>query len=338
MENHVITFILAAIVGFSIFMYVFLDGFDLGIGMMFPFIKNPQDRNVMLNTIVPIWDGNETWLVLGGATLYGAFPIVYSTLLPTLYLPLMVMLMSLVLRGVSFEFLFKADKSKPIWNTCFSLGSLMAAFCQGLVLGTFVQGYGDGDVHTLSAHYYHWFTPFSVCTGFAVISGYVLLGANWLIGKTTGDLRAKMYRVAKCIMWVVALFMVGLSLWTPFVDPDVQARWFSLPNVFYLAPLPIITGLTFIYLWHCLRKQQDAAPFKVSILLFLLPYIGFGISVWPYLIPRMVTVWDAAAPLKAQIFILVGLAILLPTLVGYTFYQYHVFKGKVTAAHGGGSY
>lgn len=332
MEHDIVTFILAGIVAFSVIMYVLLDGFDLGIGILFPWIGSEKHRKVMMGSIVPVWDGNETWLVLGGATLYGGFPIVYSTLLPTLYLPIILMLGALIFRGVSFEFLHHAEKSRFVWTFCFSMGSTFAAFCQGVILGTFVHGYTYDGGHIIITSDYQWLTPFSITTGIAVIFGYALLGATWLIAKTEGRLQKNMFHRAKILLIILAMFMLGVSAWTPFIDPHIQARWFSLPNFFYLAALPIATGLTFIAHWRALQKGREFLPFILTICLFLYAYIGFAISVWPYLIPRAVTLWDAAGPYSSQVFVLVGLLILLPVLIGYTFYSYHVFKGKVTSA------
>ena len=334
MMEQIVTLFLGGVVAFSIFMYVLLDGFDLGVGIIFPWVNNAEHRQLMVNTLVPVWDGNETWLVLGGATLYGAFPVVYSTILPELYLPLIMMLAGLVLRGVSFEFLFKAKTTRFVWSTAFTLGSMLAAFCQGIVLGTFVQGFSENG-QLISTLDYHWLSPFSMMTGFSLMIGYALLGATWLVRKTEGDLRDTMYHVAKVLLAGTAIAMLTVSLWTPFIDPAIKARWFSLPNFFILLPLPVLTFAVFISIWRQLAtRRHDNAPFYLTICLFLLPYIGFAISLWPYIIPRAVTVWDAAAPWKAQAFILPGIIVLLPALLIYTGYSYHVFRGKVTSAEG----
>jgi cytochrome d ubiquinol oxidase subunit II len=229
----------AIIISFAIIMYVLLDGFDLGIGILFPWVKNTEYRDVMMSTVAPVWDGNETWLVLGGASLYGAFPVAYSTLLPILYMPLMIMLAALIFRGVAFEFRFKAHRSRFIWDTAFALGSTLAAFTQGVILGTFVQGYGETLPATISP--YQWLTPFSALTGMAVVTGYALLGSTWLIAKTVGDLQDKMFHAAKILLFFVACFLLIVSIWTPMIDPQVMARWFSIPNIFYLSPLPTAT-------------------------------------------------------------------------------------------------
>jgi cytochrome d ubiquinol oxidase subunit II len=325
MINHVIIFIWAAIIGFAIMMYVLLDGFDLGIGILFPWFEKKEYRDTMMNSIAPIWDGNETWLVFGGASLYGAFPIVYGTLLPILYLPLMVMLSALIFRGVAFEFRFKSDKSRVLWDFAFGLGSITAAFCQGLILGTFVYGYTSGQA---PGHYFVWFTSFSVMTGIAVVCAYALLGSTWLIMKTKNELQRTMFHTAKILLLGTTIFIGIVSLWTPFTSDELFMRWFSFPNFLYLLPLPILTGLVILYATYALHKGFESAPFVMSICLFLFCFIGFGISMWPYLIPRSVTIWQAAADQKTLIFFLIGAVILLPILISYTAHSYYVFKGK----------
>ncbi len=328
MEHTLITFTLGAIVSFAIFMYVLLDGFDLGVGIMFPFIKNQHHRQTMVEAIVPVWDGNETWLVLGGATLYGAFPVVYSTILPTLYLPIIIMLAALVFRGISFEFMVNAKRSRGLWEFFLSFGSLIAGFCQGLVLGTFVRGFSKNGV-LISSEHYHWFTPFSVATGLAVVCGYVLLGSTWMVRKTEGELQDSMYAKAKKAMVAVFVSMLIVSLWTPYVDPDIIKRWFTIPNFYILLPLPLLALAAFIVLYRSLQRRAEHVPFYASMCIFLFAYIGFAMSVWPYIIPHVTTIWEAAAPFKAQVFILCGLLVLVPVLCVYTAYSYYVFRGKV---------
>jgi cytochrome d ubiquinol oxidase subunit II len=317
----------AVIISFIIMMYVLLDGFDLGIGILFPWIKKGLHRDIVMSSVIPVWDGNETWLVFGAAALYAAFPIVYSTLLPTLYMPLMILLVSLIFRGVAFEFRFKAQRSQFVWDIAFAVGSTLAAFTQGIILGTFVKGYGD---HLPLAHSaYQWLTPFSVFTGFAVVCGYALLGATWLIIKTEGSLQDQFYKLAKFLLGLLAFFLVVVSMWTPFVDPRIMQRWFSLPNFFYLSPLPILAIAVVLYNFYCLHTRKEKSPFVLSMGIFIFAYIGFCISTWPYIIPHVVPVWEAAAPPSTLKFILVGTAILLPILLIYTIYSYHVFRGKV---------
>lgn len=333
MITDLLPLIWASIIAFAVIMYVILDGFDLGIGILFPWIVDREHRDVMINSIAPIWDGNETWMVFGGACLYGAFPLAYSTLLPALYMPIMAMLGALIFRGVAFEFRFKAEKSRFLWDIAFSGGSTLAAFCQGLILGTFVQGF-TLYTGTAAANTYIWFTPFSIMTGVAVVMGYALLGSTWLIIKTQGELQNEMYHAAKVLLAGVTIFIGIVSLWTPFIHPEIQHRWFSIPNFFYLLPLPILTIIAIFYNGYCLHKRYETLPFILSISLFIFSYIGLAISTWPYLVPRYITFWEAAAENNTLIFLLVGTIILLPVLVAYSIYAYRVFKGKVDVKGG----
>ena len=317
----------AGLIGFIIIMYVILDGFDLGIGILFLFSHNDRERDIMMNSIAPVWDGNETWLVFGGAMLYGAFPIVYGLLLPILYMPIMLMLIALIFRGVSFEFRFKAEQTKPIWNWAFTISSIAAAFLQGVILGAFVQGFNiDESAMVISDP--DWLTPFSMLTGIAVIFGYALLGATWLVIKSESHLQRKMVHFAKGFLVIVSVFLVFVSIWTPLHDEEIFNRWYSMPNFFLLMPLPAITALMIYLAWNSLTKGHELRPFVYSIVIFLCAYCGIGISVYPYLIPHDVTIWEAAAPESTLIFLLVGVCVMLPVLLGYTVYAYKVFWGK----------
>lgn len=322
-----------SILAFVIIMYVILDGFDLGVGILFPWVHDEEQRDIMMHTVIPVWDGNETWMVLGGSLLYGAFPIVYSTLLPTLYMPLLVMLAALIFRGVALEFRFKASTYRYRWSIAFATGSTLAAFCQGLILGTFVQGYGSAGSFLIVKDY-QWLTPFTLFTGLAVTSGYGLLGATWLIARTSHQLQLKMQLYAKRLLILVAASLGIVSLWTPFIEPHIWERWFTLPNLFYLLPLPLCSLAIISYLWYTLNHEPHWQPFILSITLFLSAYIGFGISLWPYLIPYHTTFWQAASSRSSLIFMLVGVALLLPVLLGYTLYTYRIFRGKVTKIEG----
>lgn len=320
----------AIIISFIILFYVLLDGFDLGIGILFPMLKHGNERDIAMSTVAPVWDGNETWLVFGAAALYGAFPLAYSVLLPALYIPIMIMLAALIFRGVAFEFRFKAPQKQRLWDRCFSLGSTIAAFMQGVILGTFIIGYGDSLPIDLERHY--WLTPFSLMTGIAVVFGYALLGANWLIIKTSAELQNKMFVFSKYLLFCVALFLVAASLWTPLLDPRIATRWFSLPNFIYLLPLPLFTGIAVLANFYCLHNRHEIMPFVLSILLFTFSYVGFCISSWPYIIPHAVPVWEAASAPSSLEFLLFGALFLLPILIAYTIYAYRVFRGKVTKA------
>lgn len=324
-------FIWAALIASFVIIYVILDGFDLGIGILYPWVRSHSDRDIMMNSVAPFWDGNETWLVLGGASLYAAFPIAYSTLLSTLYMPIMIMLAALIFRGVAFEFRFKSQRTRLIWDLAFSLGSFTAAFMQGLILGTFVLGYGNSPAGNTP---YIWITPFSLTTGVAVVCGYAMLGSTWLINKTHSHLQIVMFNAAKVLLPLIAGFVVIVSLWTPFTDPTLINIWFKYPNALYLAPLPIVTFLLIGITWISLIRRYEKLPFVLTIGVFILCYIGFGISSWPYIVPRTITIWQAAANDKSLRFILVGALILLPVLISYTFYSYYIFRGKVDTETG----
>ncbi|MDR3477356.1 MAG: cytochrome d ubiquinol oxidase subunit II [Gammaproteobacteria bacterium] len=320
------------VIGFCVLMYVLLDGFDLGIGILFPFFPGRHARDIMVSTVLPVWDGNQTWLVLGGAFLYGAFPQAFSLLLPALYMPIFVMVMSLLFRGITFEFRLKAKKSLPWWDALFCVSSTLVCFCQGLVLGTFVKGFQLGsEPNTLS---YELFTPFNISCGFALLFGYALLGATWIIGKTTGELQARMYHAAKICLLVVTLFLMIISLWTPFVDDSIRAIWFNPNYIYKLAMLPLVTGLMILYFGYALYKRAEYILFWLAIGIFVCAYLGFGISTFPYLIPHVLTIWQVVAPESTVLFMLFGALLLLPMLVGYTSYSYYVFRGKVTETIG----
>ncbi|WP_133138667.1 cytochrome d ubiquinol oxidase subunit II [Legionella genomosp. 1] len=324
-----LAFLFAVILGFIIIMYVILDGFDLGIGILFPFTQSEAERDKMMNSVAPVWDGNETWLVFGGAVLYGAFPIAYGLLLPILYMPLMLMLLALIFRGVSFEFRFKAERSKPLWNWLFTISSISAAFFQGVILGSFVRGFPINEA-AMTISETDWLTPFSLLTGIALICGYGLLGATWLIIKSEGHLQRKMIHFARGFLIMVSFFLVIVSIWTPLHSSEIFERWYSFPNFILLLPLPAITALMIWMTWRSLNLKQEWRPFICSVIIFLCAYTGIGISVFPYLIPHQVTIWEAAAPTSTLLFILVGVVIMLPILIAYTAYAYHVFRGKST--------
>lgn len=319
----------AGIIMLGVVVYVVLDGFDLGIGILFPFAPSHADRDVMMNSIAPVWDGNETWLVLGGAALFGAFPKAYAALLSGLYIPLMLMLFALILRGVAFEFRFKARTSRYLWDISFAGGSILAAFTQGIVVGAVVQGLPQ-PITT-----FHWLTPFTLFTGIAVVCGYALLGATWILMKTEHDLREWARQRAMGLLPLLLIFVAGVSLWTPFMEPRIAERWFSLPNFYFLSQVPLLTLLLAGSLWYTLkRNRHDRLPFVFSIALFMLAYAGLAISVWPYLVPWRMTLWEASSPQSTQLFLLVGTLIILPFVIGYTVLGYRVFRGKVRSDEG----
>ncbi len=325
--NALLPFIWATLIGVAVAFYVILDGFDLGIGMLFPFAKDDAERDRMLASIAPYWDGNETWLVLGGGGLLVAFPRAYSIIMPAFYLPLIVMLLALVFRGVTFEFRTIAQH-KPFWNAVFAAGSTLAGFCQGLVLGGLVQGvkvengaYAGGP--------FDWATPFGLLCGLGMVAGYALLGATWLMLKTDGDMAVRAATKAKVLLVAVLVFMATVSIYTPLTIPRIAQRWFTEPNILYLSPVPILTALIAFAQWRWIEARREAAPFLATIALFLLGYLGLAISTIPYIVPPALTIRDAAAAPSSQMFMLVGTLVLLPLILGYTALTYWLFRGKV---------
>ncbi|MFK2911177.1 cytochrome d ubiquinol oxidase subunit II [Pseudomonas sp. NBRC 111139] len=324
----------AVIIIFGVMMYVVMDGFDLGIGMLFPFVKDARDRDVMMNTVAPVWDGNETWLILGGAALFGAFPLAYAVVLEALYLPLILMLIGLIFRGVAFEFRFKAKPAKRhLWDKAFIWGSLVATFSQGVALGAFIEGikvverkYAGGALD--------WLTPFSLFCGLGLVVAYTLLGCTWLVMKTEGPLQQRMHDVARPLALVLLVVIAVVSLWTPLAYPQIAARWFSMPNLLWFMPVPILVLVTCYGLLRAVARNAHYTPFLLTLALIFLGYSGLGISLWPNIIPPSISIWEAAAPPQSQGFMLVGTLFILPIILGYTFWSYYVFRGKVTHEDG----
>jgi len=322
----------AGIIAFGITMYVLLDGFSLGIGILFPFVRNDAERDLMMGSVSPVWDGNQTWLVLGGTALFAAFPTAFALLLPVLYLPLTVMLIALVFRGVAFEFRFKAergDKWRRIWDLSFIVGSITAAFCQGVVLGAYVLGFDIAGREYVGGGI-AWLSPFSLVTGIAVVCGYALLGACWLLVKTEGALQNRARRAATRLLFVMLGFIALISIWTPLAEPEIAARWFSWPNLLWLSPVPVLTGIAAFALYGALRQDHEWRPFLLCVALYVLTLFGLAVSLWPYIVPRALTIWEVAAPPESQLFILVGTAIIVPVILVYTAHAYYVFRGKVS--------
>jgi len=318
----------AFVIAFAVFAYVVMDGFDLGIGMLFPFFPARRDRDVMMNSVAPVWDGNETWLVLGGGGLLAAFPLAYAVLFPALYVPLTVMLLALVFRGVAFEFRWRTERAKPYWDVAFAGGSFLAAFAQGVALGAILQGVAVEDRRYVGG-WWDWLTGFSLLTGAAVVVGFGLLGATWLVTKTTGELQRRAYRFAG---WGAALTLAAIlavSLATPFLDAEYWRRWLQWPNILFTAPVPIAVAVVALRLFDGLRKRREYEPFFLSLALFALSYAGLGISFWPYIVPGKITIWEAAAPESSQLFMLVGVVVMVPLILAYTVHAYWVFRGKV---------
>ncbi|WP_312484016.1 cytochrome d ubiquinol oxidase subunit II [Stutzerimonas nitrititolerans] len=329
-----LSLIWAVIIIFGIMMYVVMDGFDLGIGILFPFIRDESDRDVAMNTVAPVWDGNETWLVLGGAGLFAAFPLAYSVVLSALYLPIIFMLMGLIFRGVAFEFRFKASKARQhVWDKAFIGGSLVATFFQGVALGAFIHGFPVAD-RAYAGGSLDWLTPFSVFCGLALIVAYALLGCTWLIMKTAGDLQQRMHDLGPSLVWAVLLVTGIVSLWTPLTHPAIAERWFSMPNLILFMPVPILVLLCAFGLLRAIARYAHYTPFLFTLALIFLGYSGLGISLWPNIIPPDVSIWEAASPPESQGFTLVGALLIIPLILMYTAWSYYVFRGKVSADDG----
>lgn len=322
------------IIVFATMMYVVMDGFDLGIGILFPLIKSEHDRDVMMNTVAPVWDGNETWLVLGGAALYGAFPLAYSVVLDALTIPLTVMLFGLIFRGVAFEFRFKASETKKhVWDKSFIWGSIVATFSQGVVLGAFISGFPVVN-RTYAGGALDWLTPFSLFCGLGLVIAYALLGSTWLIMKTEGHLQARMYKLAKPLLLALLFVLAIVSLWTPLAHPNIAERWFSQPNIFWFMPVPILVVLVSWAMLKAMEQKAHYSPFLLTLALIFMGYSGLGISLWPHIIPPDISFWQASSPPQSQGFILVGALFIIPIILVYTFWSYYVFRGKVTPDQG----
>ena len=321
------------ILGVGIFLYVLLDGFDLGVGILYCFAPDTASRNLLMNSIAPVWDGNETWLILGGVGLLVAFPLAFAIIIPAVYFPILIMLLSLVFRGVAFEFRFRDAPHRTFWDHGFFYGSVMATFAQGIVLGAFIQGFQvQGRAFTGGS--FDCFTAFSLLTGAALVFGYGLLGAGWLIMKTSGPLQQRVRRQGRWCLAGVLICIGAVSIWTPLMDADIAQRWFSWPNIGFFLPVPLITALIAIVTWLALQSDSDAAPFLGAVALFVMAYLGIAISLWPMIVPHHYTLWQAASSPKTQAFLLVGTVFLLPTVLLYTAWSYWVFRGKVRADMG----
>ena len=324
--------IAAFVIALSVATYVVLDGFDLGIGILFAVENDDEDRDVMVNTIAPVWDGNETWLVFGGEGLFALFPITYAVLLPAFY-PLMIgMLLALIFRGVAFEFRFKV-RDRPgrrLWDLAFFGGSFVAAFCQGLTLGGILQGVKVAHGQ-YAGGWFDWLTPFSICCGLAVVVGYALIGATFLVWKTDGDLQRRVRRHAEIVALATLGFIVLVSCWTPLLHETYMTHWFSWPEIAFVSPVPILVAALALLFRHGIRAHHDLTPFLCTLGIFLLCFAGLGISIWPYMIPPTIDIWQAADPPGSQLFLLVGAAVLIPLIMAYSAYSYYVFRGKVGA-------
>lgn len=324
----------AVIMAFIILMYVILDGFDLGIGILFAVEHDKTNRDVMVNSIAPVWDGNETWLVLGGSTLYGAFPLAYAVILPAVYPLIILMLMGLIFRGAAFEFRFRAhtEKLRGLWDKAFFGGSLVAAFCQGAILGGLMHG-----TPVLNRAYaggvFSWLTPFAIFCGFAVVVGYAMLGATWIIWRASGTLQQDMRRYARNLGAAMIVIFGIVGIWSPLSDASYFHRWFDWPRIFPTAVAPLsVLFLAYIFFKH-LRSSQlanhDKIPFLCGLGFFVVSFGGLGYSIFPMIIPPTINIWQAAAPSTSLEFLLPGLLVMIPIIIAYNIFAYYIFRGKI---------
>ncbi|WP_187485075.1 cytochrome d ubiquinol oxidase subunit II [Pantoea agglomerans] len=323
-----------AIIVFATLMYIVMDGFDLGIGLLFPFNKDAGERDMMVNTVAPVWDGNETWLVLGGAGLFGAFPLAYAVIADALSIPLTAMLIGLIFRGVAFEFRFKAvEGHRAFWDKSFIAGSVIATFSQGVAVGALLDGIPvEGRRFAGSAM--DWLAPFPLFCGVGLVVAYALLGCTWLIMKTENELHRKMSALAMPLVIALLVIIGIISLWTPFAHADIAHRWFSKPNLFLFLPVPVLVLLCSWGIVRAIKREAHYSPFLLTLALIFLGFSGLGISIWPNIIPPSVTIWAAASPPQSQAFMLVGSLLIIPMILGYTFWSYYVFRGKIKADAG----
>lgn len=323
------------IIVFATLMYIVMDGFDLGIGILFPTTQDADDRDVMVNSVAPVWDGNETWLVLGGAALFGAFPLAYAVIIDALTIPLTLMLIGLIFRGVAFEFRFKATPAhRPFWDKAFIGGSILATFSQGVVVGAVINGFSVTG-RTYSGGPFDWLTLFNLFCGVGLTVAYALLGATWLVMKSENPLQTRMRRVSKQLLLGLLAIIAVISLWTPMAHQSIADRWFSVPNLYFLMPVPLLVLVLSGGLWKTLNNANSHnTPFVLTLGLIFLGFSGLGISIWPYIIPPSITLWQAAAPPQSQGFMLVGALLIIPIILVYTFWSYYVFRGKVQHGEG----
>ncbi|MFZ5655790.1 MAG: cytochrome d ubiquinol oxidase subunit II [Pseudomonadota bacterium] len=323
-----LTLVWAGIILFAVFAYVVMDGFDLGIGILFPVFPVGRERDQAINSIAPVWDGNETWLVMGGGGLLAAFPLAYGVVMTALYPPIIAMLLALVFRGVAFEARWRDPGHRRWWDIAFTVGSTVAALSQGIALGALLQGIEVKD-RAYAGGWLDWLTPFSLLTGASVVVGYAVLGATWLIWKTDGVTQQHAYRLAARFGVLLLVGIVAVSIATLGLDYDYHRRWLTFPAVLVTAQVPLLTAIIAYAYFRSLRKRREGWPFLLALALFLLTFVGLAISVFPYVVPTALTIWDAAAPAKSQVFMLVGAAVLVPMILVYTGWSYWVFRGKV---------
>jgi cytochrome d ubiquinol oxidase subunit II len=332
MSAETVATIWAGLLAFAVLAYVVLDGFDLGVGILFAAERGKEDRDTMVNTIAPMWDGNETWLVLGGGGLFAVFPLAYAVIMPALYPTILGMLFGLIFRGVAFELRFRAQTSlgQRLWDLSFFAGSTIAALCQGLTLGGLLQG-----IHVVNRQYaggwFDWLTPFTVLCGVAVVVGYAWLGSCWLIWRTEGSLQRRARSQASALAWMILGLIIVVSLWTPFLNPLFMTRWFGWPGILLTSPIPVLVALLAFGFAASIRRKHHLSPFQCALAIFVLCFAGLGISFYPLMVPPDITIWQAAAPRASQVFVLVGASVLIPLILCYSGFSYWVFRGKVQA-------
>ncbi|WP_417323179.1 cytochrome d ubiquinol oxidase subunit II [Erythrobacter aureus] len=323
-----LTVIWAFIIAFAVFAYVVMDGFDLGIGILFPTFDVGRERDRAMNSIAPVWDGNETWLVLGGGGLFAAFPLAYAVILPATYPLIIAMLLGLVFRGVAFEYRWRDPGHRRLWDAAFTGGSLVAAMAQGMTLGALLQGIEVVD-RAYAGSWFDWLTPYTLLCGLGVVAGYALLGSTWLIWKLDGPGQAHARKLALRSALATIVLMGAVSLYNVFLNAEYAERWLTAPEIYFAAPVPILTAIVALSMIQAIRKARNSKPFWLSIALFFFGMAGLGVTMWPYVVPPGVTIWDAAAPERSQVFMLIGVAITLPLIIAYTAWAYWVFRGKV---------
>ena len=326
-----LTVIWAFIIAFAVFAYVVMDGFDLGIGILFPAFEVGPERDRAMNTIAPVWDGNETWLVLGGGGLFAAFPLAYAVILPATYPLVIAMLLGLVFRGVAFEFRWRDPGHRRGWDFAFTAGSFIAALAQGMILGALLQGIEIEGRH-YAGDWFAWLTPYTLLTGLGTVAGYALLGATWLVWKTDGRQQEHARSLARKSAWTTFALMGAVSLYNLALRPEYAERWLTAPEIYFTLPVPLLTAGVALALLRALSGSRDAQPFWLALGLFLLGMVGLGLTIWPNVVPPGITIWDAAAPRRSQVFMLVGVAITMPLIIAYTGWAYWVFRGKTDDA------
>ncbi|MDH2997966.1 ubiquinol oxidase subunit II [Pasteurellaceae bacterium LFhippo2] len=325
-ENLDTAVIWFGIIGLGVLIYVILDGFDLGIGILFPFIKKSDERDAMMNTVAPVWDGNETWMVLGGAGLYAAFPVVYATVLSALYMPITLMAIALIFRGVAFEFRFKANRTKGFWDQAFIWGSILASFLQGVILGAVIQGIETTN-GIFSGNTFDWLSPFSLFVGLGVVAMYAVLGCSWLVMKNEGNLQRKLSTLMPKLLMLLAGIFIGVALFTPMINEQIQHRWAD--NLVYMLIIGLLCIAVFTMIWKAIQTKNDVSPFVYTLLLVVLAFVGFVLSLFPYIVPPTIDIWQASSPKTSQQFALVGALIFIPIILAYTLLSYWVFRDKV---------